>query len=152
MENKIKILLLKPTNNLNLTTYNLFYVSCYHNPLKKNRKKILSILPRTGIRKVVCHTSLPIHSSRALLPSGRRRRRRRERRRKKETDRLKPRRKEKERKGEARQTDERERVGGERARKTARLALLKYNGVISREENEGRGVSFKREVFLSVLN
>ena len=101
---------------------------------------------------MVCHTSLPIHSSRALLPSGRRRRRRRERRRKKETDRLKPRRKEKERKGEARQTDERERVGGERARKTARLALLKYNGVISREENEGRGVSFKREVFLSVLN
>lgn len=34
------------------------------------------------------------------------------------------------------------------------VSLLKYNGVISAaaRESEGRGVSFKREVFLSVLN
>lgn len=98
---------------------------------------------------MICHTSLPIHSS---FQAEEEEEEEKEDGRRRETDRLKPRRKEKERKGEARQTDERERVGGERARKTARLALLKYNGVISREENEGRGVSFKREVFLSVLN
>lgn len=32
------------------------------------------------------------------------------------------------------------------------MSLLKYNGVIRTGESEGRGVSFKREVFLSVLN
>lgn len=50
---------------------------------------------------------------------------------------------------------ERERINeGEGARRSL-VGLLKYNGVIRRESVErtkGGGVSFKREVFLSVLN
>lgn len=100
---------------------------------------------------MVCHTLLPIHSS---LPvhffQAEEEEEEKETRKKTEEGDRQIKTTEGEREKE--KQDERERVGGERARKTARLALLKYNGVISREENEGRGVSFKREVFLSVLN
>lgn len=100
---------------------------------------------------MVCHTLLPIHSSFPVhfFQAEEEEEEKETRKKTEEGDRQI---KTTEGEREKEKQDERERVGGERARKTARLALLKYNGVISREENEGRGVSFKREVFLSVLN